>query len=408
MSLELTSGAIDSVDEATRIELRSDPSEPPDDPVEDATEIVLTPPPPGTPPYPHSTAPQHLDGHLTAFISGVSPEAPGLDLEDATTEELLATARSILDRYAVHEIASKDQTGSAGSLTPGRILANTFIIRTQLAAGGMGEIYRVRHRDLKTDHAIKILRPEYRHDNKIAQMFEEEARLMLRVRHDAVVGCNALLRDNDGRQMILMELVEGQSLSQRLRKAPLGPGDLLRLIERIGDGLRALHQAGIVHQDLSPDNILLPDNDLARAKIIDFGVARNMRVPGAEIGIDFAGKYSFAAPEQIGLHGSKVSAASDIYALGLTLLAAARGEKQPMGQTNDEAAAARQSIPALDRVPDRLRPILSRMLEPDPRRRIASVDRLLAEARQAAALGHTQAALGLRQRLPVWLGGRRR
>ena len=252
----------------------------------------------------------------------------------------------------------------------------------------MGEIYWVRHRDLKTDHAIKVLRPEYRSDDKIAQMFEEEARLLLRVRHDAVVGCNALLRDTDGRQMILLELIEGPSLSQRMRRAPLGQGDLLRLIERIGSGLGALHQAGIIHQDLSPDNILLPDDDLTRAKIIDFGVARSLRATGTEVGIDFAGKYSFAAPEQVGLYGGKIGPASDIYAFGLTLLAAARGEKQPMGQTNEEAAAARRKVPSLERVPDRIRPMLSRMLEPDPRRRTASVDRLLAEAEQAAALGH--------------------
>lgn len=408
MDLEPRPDPTKFVEEATRIELTIDPIETPDDYIEDATTIVLTPdaePPAGTPAY--EAARQSLEGHLATFISSVTTEAHSLDLGKATVAEFLVTARSILDRYVAHETASDAPTGIAGGLTPGRILANTFVIRTQLAAGGMGEIYRVRHRDLKTDHAIKVLRPQYRNDDKIAQMFEEEARLLLRVHHDAVVGCNALLRDTDGRQMILMELIEGQSLSQRLRKAPLGQGDLLRLIERIGGGLQALHRVGIVHQDLSPDNILLPDDDLTRAKIIDFGVARSLRVTGTEVGIDFAGKYSFAAPEQVGLHGGKISPASDIYAFGLTLLAAARGEKQPMGQTSEEAAAARQRIPSLERVPDRIRPMLSRMLEPDPRRRTSSVERLLAEAEQAAALGHTQPQRGLRQRLPTWLGGRR-
>jgi serine/threonine protein kinase len=401
MALEPTPGF---VEEATRIELTADPV---DDYVEDATTIVLTPnaeqpPLPGTPPY--EAARQSLEGHLATFISSVTNEAHSLDLGKATVAELLVTARSILDRYVARETAGEDQAGGPGGLAPGRILANSFIIRTQLAAGGMGEIYRVRHRDLKTDHAIKVLRPEYRNDDKIAQMFEEEARLLLRVRHDAVVGCNALLRDTDGRQMILMELIEGPSLSQRLRKAPLGLGDLLRVIERIGGGLQALHLAGIVHQDLSPDNILLPDDDLTRAKIIDFGVARSLRV--TEVGIDFAGKYSFAAPEQVGLHGGKIGPAAHIYSFGLTLLAAARGEKQSMGQTSDEAVAARRKIPSLDGIPDRLRPMLSRMLEPDPRRRTATVERVLAEAQDAAALGHAPAKRSLRQRLPGWLGGR--
>ena len=406
MGLEPGPEASQFEEEATRVELTPEAT----DFLEDATTIVLTPDAapsaePAAPPY--ETARQSLESHLATFISSVTSEARSLDLGKATVAELLVTARSILDRYVAREAVGAGEASGTRSLTPGRILANTFVIRTLLATGGMGEIYRVRHRDLKTDHAIKVLRPEYRNDDKIAQMFEEEARLLLRVRHDAVVGCNALLRDTDGRQMILLELIEGPSLSQRMRRAPLGQGDLLRLIERIGGGLGALHQAGIVHQDLSPDNILLPDDDLTRAKIIDFGVARSLRVTGTEVGIDFAGKYSFAAPEQVGLYGGKIGPASDIYAFGLTLLAAARGEKQPMGQTNEEAAAARRKVPSLERVPDRIRPMLSRMLEPDPRRRTASVDRLLAEAEQAATLGHAPVNRGLRQYLPAWLGGGR-
>lgn len=411
MGLEPNHEPGEFAEEATRIELTPDADATPSF-VEDATTIVLTPdaePPPAADTAPYAAARQSLEGHLATFISSVTNEAHNLDLGQATVAELLVTARSVLDRYIAREAAAADAetADTPRSLPPGRMLANTFVVRTQLASGGMGEIYRVRHRDLKTDHAIKVLRPEYRNDDKIAQLFEEEARLLLRVRHDAIVGCNALLRDTDGRQMILLELIEGPSLSQRLRRMPLGQGDLLRLIERIGGGLKALHQAGIVHQDLSPDNILLPDDDLARAKIIDFGVARSLHLTGTEVGIDFAGKYSFAAPEQVGLHGGKVGPASDIYAFGLTLLAAARGEKLPMGQTAEEAAAARRKIPALDRVPERLRPILARMLEPDPRRRTQTVDRLLVEAQEAAALGHAPASGGLRSRLPTWLGGRR-
>ena len=372
-----------SNDETTRLDLA--PAAPLE---EETTALVLaaTDEPAPVEQSPYDTAEQQLERHLASFIGKVTSEAHRLGLGRTNVTELLVTARGVLDRYIASE-ADPDGVGHGGLLPPGRILANSFIVRTLLATGGMGEIYRVRHRDLKTDHAIKLLRWEYRNDDRLAQLFEEEARLLLRVKHDAVVGCHALLRDTDGRQMILLELIEGPSLSQRLRRSPLGLGDLVQLIERIGGGLKALHAAGIVHQDLAPDNILLPDDSLGRAKIIDFGVARSLGPSGVGVSIDFAGKYSFAAPEQVGLYGGKIGPAADVYAFGLTLMAAARGERLPMGQTPEEAIAARRQAPALDAVPDRLRPLIARMLEPDPRRRLVDFDQVLAQARAATALG---------------------
>ncbi|GGF20373.1 hypothetical protein GCM10011611_27980 [Aliidongia dinghuensis] len=386
-------------DELTRLDLAPAPPE------EETTALVLAAEdgPAPTEQSPYDAAQEQLERHLATFISKVTGEAHRLGLGRTNVAELLVTARGVLDRYIASE-AGADEAGQGGTLPPGRILANSFIVRKLLATGGMGEIYRVRHRDLKTDHAMKLLRQEYRNDDKLAQLFEEEARLLLRVRHDAIVGCQALLRDTDGRQMILLELIEGPSLSQRMRRSPLGLGDLIRLIERIGGGLKALHAAGIVHQDLAPDNILLPDDDLAQAKIIDFGVARSLGPPGTGVSIDFAGKYSFAAPEQVGLYGGKVGPVADIYAFGLTLMAAARGERLPMGQTAEEAAAARQRVPALDAAPERLRPLIARMLEPDPRRRLAGLDQLLAEARAITALGHRPEPRGLAK----WVGWLRR
>jgi serine/threonine protein kinase len=399
-----------SDDEATQIELTRAAPIPPS--ADDATTIRLKP---GALPEPvrllGETARPNLERHLAALIGNVTREAHDLGLGGPAITELLVTARGVLDLYvASRTVADAGPEGEAAdmrTLAPGRILANTFIVRTLLATGGMGEIYRVRHRDLKTDHAMKILRSEYRNDDKFAQMFEDEARLLLCVRHEAVVACSAMLRDADGRQMILLELIEGPSLSERLRRSPLGLNELIQLIERIGGGLKALHQAGIVHQDLSPDNILLPDDDLSRAKIIDFGVARSLRPAGAGVGVDFAGKYSFAAPEQIGLHGGKIGPAADLYAFGLTLLAAARGERLPMGQTADEAVAARQRVPVLDAMPETLRPLIARMLAPDPRQRIADIDRVLAEARDAATPSHVPERNRPGQHLSSWFGRRR-
>jgi serine/threonine protein kinase len=266
----------------------------------------------------------------------------------------------------------------AGSIVPGSLVLNSFVVRTLLARGGMGEIYRVRHRDLKTDHAIKVIVPEFRNESKVVRLFHEEGRLLSRIRHEAVVACAGLFRDADGRSMLLLEYLDGPSLSQVMRRGPLSLSALEALVRRLAAGLDAIHAAGIVHRDISPDNILLPGDNPAHAKIIDFGLARALQDGQASRdGLDFAGKYSFASPEQLGMAGGAIGIASDIYSFGLLIVAAARGERLAMGQTMAEAIAARRHIPPLEGVPDRLRSLVERMLHPQPHRRPTDLAALL-------------------------------
>lgn len=324
-----------------------------------------------------------LETQLAGLIAGIRGEAKRAGLDQEEELDLLRTARAILDRYVEDATPADPDAAPAdpakrGSIAPGSLLLNSFVVRTLLARGGMGEIYRVRHRDLKTDHAIKVIVPEYRDDSKVVRLFHEEGRLLPRVRHEAVIDCAGLFRDEDGRSMILLEYLDGPSLSQMMRRGPMGLSALEALARRVGAGLTAIHAAGIVHRDISPDNILLPGDNPAAAKIIDFGVARalqNGQTP--RDGLDFAGKYSFASPEQLGMFGGAIGIASDVYSLGLLLIGAARGEKLAMGQTMDEAMAARERIPPLDGLPDRLRPIVERMLQPEPRRRPTDLTALL-------------------------------
>src|SRR3546814_8806829 len=104
---------------------------------------------------------------------------------------------------------------------------------------------------------------------------------------------------------------------------------------------------------ISPDNIILTDGKLDNAKIIDFGIAK-LTDPSARtiIGDDFAGKYSYVSPEQLGMFGGKVDARSDIYSLGLVLAAAAIGEPLDMGMSPLSVVEARRAVPALSRVPE--------------------------------------------------------
>jgi serine/threonine protein kinase len=320
-----------------------------------------------------------LERQLAGLIGGIRAEARRVGLDEAAALELLGTAHTILERYIDSaEHPAEAELSATGSIAPGSLVLNTFVVRTLLARGGMGEIYRVRHRDLKTDHALKVIVPEFRNDAKVVSLFHEEARLLTAIRHEAVVGCAGLYRDADGRSMIVLEYLDGPSLSQVMRRGPLGLSALEALVRRLAAGLGAIHAAGMVHRDVSPDNVLLPGDNPAAAKLIDFGVARALRGGAApRDGLDFAGKYSFASPEQLGLFGGTTGIASDIYSFGLLIVAAARGEKLTMGQTMAEATAARQRVPPLDGVPDRLHPLVEQMLHPDPRRRTTDLPTLL-------------------------------
>ena len=126
----------------------------------------------------------------------------------------------------------------------------------------------------------------------------------------------------------------------------------------------------VVHRDISPDNIILPGGDVERAKIIDFGIARSTEIGGGTIiGGGFAGKYNYVSPEQLGLYGGDVTARSDIYSLGLVLAEALTGHPIDMGGSQAQIVEKRRSVPDLSRVDQRMRPLLEKMLQPEPNAR---------------------------------------
>jgi serine/threonine-protein kinase len=138
-------------------------------------------------------------------------------------------------------------------------------------------------------------------------------------------------------------------------------------MRRVASGLNAAHERGIIHRDVSPDNIIVPQGDVARAKIIDFGIARSTQIGDATIiGSGFAGKHNYVSPEQIGLFGGDVTAKSDIYSFGLVLFYALTGQKLDMGGTQFQLVEKRRRVPDLGAVDARIRPLLEKMLQPDP------------------------------------------
>jgi hypothetical protein len=265
-------------------------------------------------------------------------------------------------------------------LQPGTVLGNTYVIEALLGRGGMGEVYRAKHIELGTEHAIKVMAPSFANDPRIVQLFREEARKLERINNATIVNYEGFFRDEHGLRYLVTEFVHGESLEQVLRRRRLEPSEVLRLRDRLALGLAAAHEMDIMHGDVSPENILLPEGSVDRAKLIDFGIAKSMAASSATpIGDTFAAKYSFASPEQVGLYGGKVDLRSDIYSLGLVLAAAAIGfgKKLDMGNLPATMHAARQRVPNLAEVPEPLRRIIAPMLEPRPDDRPPSMRALL-------------------------------
>src|SRR4051812_2314711 len=249
------------------------------------------------------------------------------------------------------------------------LINGTYEIEEFLARGGMGEVYRARHIDHGTQHAIKVILPELASDETVLQLFIREARELGRVNSDAIVRYQGFWRDETGSRYLIMEFVEGESLKAILRNRRFEAPEVLLLLERIGHGLAAAHELGIIHRDISPENIIVPEGDVARVKLIDFGIAKSAdRTDPTLIGSNFAGKLSFVSPEQAGLFGGVVDARSDIYSLGLVLAAAALGfgERLDMGTSPAGVIHARQTVPNLGALSALLQPLIRHMLQPRP------------------------------------------
>lgn len=268
----------------------------------------------------------------------------------------------------------------------GTQLSGIYELDERIASGGMGEVYRGHNIQTGDLVAIKIVLPEFARDQTILSLFRKEASILNHLSHEAVVRYHVFTVDPViGRPYLAMEFVDGQSLFDVMRKGPMAPSDVCRLCHRLASGLSAVHRAGAIHRDLSPDNVILPDGRVERAKIIDFGIARSAHVGGETlIGGRFAGKYNYVSPEQLGLYGGEVSERSDIYSLGLILAAALRGRPLDMTGSQVDVVEKRRVVPNLTGIDGKMRPIVEAMLQPDPGRRPASMAEIVRMSRLAA------------------------
>jgi serine/threonine-protein kinase len=277
----------------------------------------------------------------------------------------------------------------------GTRLNGIYEIERLIAVGGMGEVYKGRAIQTGDAVAIKMIRPDMARNENALALFRKEAAALHNLYNEAIVRYYVFTIDPVTESPYLaMEFVDGQPLSDRIKQGPLSFEEVDVLRRRIASGLHAAHLLGIVHRDVSPDNIILPGGQVARAKIIDFGIARSTQLgEGTVIGSGFAGKYNYVSPEQLGLGGGEVTGQSDIYSLGLVLAEALAGRPLDMGGTQVQVLEKRRRVPDLAAADARLRPLLAKMLAPDPAQRPADMASVAAWQAPVAksATGNTSA-----------------
>ncbi len=243
----------------------------------------------------------------------------------------------------------------------GQVLNNTYEVEGVIGRGGTGEVYRARNQITSRVVAIKALSKQFSGNEDYVELMRREEQ-MRDVSHDAVVRYSECSRSGDGHVFLVMDFIDGPSLQDAMRSQRFDPRELLIVGHRVADGLVAAHRHGIVHRDLSPDNIILRGGSPERATIIDFGIAKDT-ASGARtiVGNDFAGKYEYAAPEQL---EGRAEPRSDLYALGALMLAAFRGSVPFAGSTPGEIVRRKQLPLDTQGVPEPLKGVIDRLAAP--------------------------------------------
>src|SRR5262245_23565557 len=244
----------------------------------------------------------------------------------------------------------------------------------------MSNVFRAHDQLLERTVALKILHEQYTRDEDYVERFRREARAVAKLAHPNIV--TVIDRgEQDGRQFIVFEYVEGPNLKDLTRDGPLEVGDAIQLTLQVARALSFAHERGLVHRDVKPQNVLL--NEDSQAKVTDFGIARSLDVHGVTQTGTVLGTSDYIAPEQA--RGQRVDPKTDIYSLGTVLYELLVGDV-PFSGDNFVAVAMRHvSEPppsVLEHRPDcplRLDLAVQRAMAKDPDDRFQSMDEFVAE-----------------------------
>jgi serine/threonine-protein kinase len=285
-----------------------------------------------------------------------------------------------------------------------------YEIISALGAGGMGEVYRARDTRLKRDVAIKVLPDSLACDVDRLARFEREAEILASLNHPhiaAIYGVEDAPADAGPHvHALVMELVEGETLAERLHRGPLPLTEALRIAAQMAEALEAAHERGVVHRDLKPANVkITPDENV---KVLDFGLAKAMEREPAAANISASptlsimatqagmilGTAAYMSPEQA--RGFPADQRSDIFSFGCVLYEMLTGHQAFQGETaSDVLASVLAREPDLNALPPNLNPrlpeLLKRCLEKNPKKRWQAVGDLRAEIETIVAAPHAAA-----------------
>lgn len=189
-----------------------------------------------------------------------------------------------------------------------------YKILGELEKGGMGTVYRAIDPRFEREIAIKVLPSQFQHDSMLRQRFEREGKIIASLEHPAIVPVHDFGEYN-GLPFLVMRLMSGGSLKERLKSGALSLKEAARIISHLAPGLDHAHAQGIIHRDLKPSNILFDQHDLPY--IADFGLAKLAQSSGLTLKGNLIGTPAYMSPEQA--NGSDIDRRSDIYALGAIL-----------------------------------------------------------------------------------------
>jgi eukaryotic-like serine/threonine-protein kinase len=299
-------------------------------------------------------------------------------------------------------------------LTSGTRLGNYEVIGP-LGAGGMGEVYRARDMKLGRSVAIKIVREGLADAERVAR-FEREAKVLASLNHHHIAALYGL-EHADGRHLLVMELVEGETLADRLKRGAMPVEDTLRVALQIADALEAAHEKNIVHRDLKPANVKITPDE--KVKVLDFGLAKAVETDGpnsstadsptlsmmaSQAGI-ILGTAAYMSPEQA--KGFPADHRSDVFSFGVVLYEMLTGRQPFQGETApDVLASVLVRDPELTKLPPDLNPrlteIVKRCLEKSPKRRWQAMGDLRTEIETVAAAPRLLPSATRVEQRPLW------
>jgi len=268
------------------------------------------------------------------------------------------------------------------ALTHGIVLAARYEVLRPLGAGGMGRVYKAHDRVLDEDVAIKVLRPEYTRDPEMARRFRSEIKLARKASHHNVCRIHEYGEDA-GLCFISMEYIEGVNVKEYLEARSLSHDEAYDLVLQIAQGLRAVHEHGIIHRDFKASNIMVDGRGVV--KLMDFGIAKEAAADTTGFtGSGVIGTPEYMSPEQGA--GGKVDFRSDIYSLGCVVFEVFAGRPPFRGETPLATLYMHQREPPpvdVARIPDSLVHVLRVALAKDPAGRYESVAAFIDALREA-------------------------